>query len=79
MSIQILTEIVSILFIATLIDITIGEPPNRIHPVVWIGRIINFFTKMIKNASKYRKGKERENFEKVMGSILAFGLTFRFS
>ncbi len=57
-------EIISILFIATLIDITIGEPPNRMHPVVMIGRIIKFFTKIIKNASRYRKGKGKgkENF-----------------
>ncbi|MBA2266774.1 MAG: cobalamin biosynthesis protein [Nitrosopumilus sp.] len=70
-------EIISILFIATLIDITIGEPPNRMHPVVMIGRIIKFFTKIIKNASRYRKGKGKgkETFEKVMGSILASGLT----
>ncbi len=59
MSLEIVTEIISILFIATLIDITLGEPPNRIHPVVLIGRIINFFTKMIKNASKYRKRKRK--------------------
>jgi adenosylcobinamide-phosphate synthase len=75
MPLEIVIEIISILFIAALIDITIGEPPNRIHPVVLIGRIINFFTKMIKNASRYRKEKEKENFEKVMGSILALGLT----
>ena len=75
MSLEIVTEIISILFIATLIDITLGEPPNRIHPVVLIGRIINFFIKIIKNASKYRKDKDKENFEKVMGSILALGLT----
>jgi adenosylcobinamide-phosphate synthase len=75
MSLEIVTEIISILFIATLIDITLGEPPNRIHPVVLIGRIINFFIKIIKNASKYMKDKDKENFEKVMGSILALGLT----
>ncbi|WP_458719456.1 cobalamin biosynthesis protein [Candidatus Nitrosocosmicus sp. R] len=75
MSLEIVTEIISILFIATLIDITLGEPPNRIHPVVLIGRIINFLIKIIKNASKYMKDKDKENFEKVMGSILALGLT----
>ncbi len=48
MSLEIVTEIISILFIATLIDITLGEPPNRLHPVVLIGRIINFFIKIIK-------------------------------
>lgn len=76
MSLEPVTEIISILFIATLIDITIGEPPNKMHPVVLIGRIIKFFTKIIKkNSFKYIKEKEKENFEKVMGSILALGLT----
>ena len=52
-------DIISILFIATLIDITIGEPPNKMHPVVLIGRIIKFFTKIIKkNSSQYIKEKE---------------------
>ena len=75
MSLEIITEIISILFIATLIDIILGEPPNRIHPVVLIGRTISFFTKRIKYASRNRKEKEKENFEKAMGSILALGLT----
>lgn len=77
MPLEIITEIISILFVAILIDILLGEPPNRIHPVVMIGRIINFFTKMIKDASRYRKekGKDKGNFEKVMGSILTLGLT----
>ena len=55
MPLEIVTEIISIIFVAILIDIILGEPPNRIHPVVMIGRIINFFTKLIKNASRYRK------------------------
>jgi adenosylcobinamide-phosphate synthase len=77
MPLEIAIEIISILFIATIIDMTVGEPPNKVHPVVLIGRIINFFTKMIKNTSRYNKGKrkEKENFEKLMGSILALGLT----
>ena len=75
MPLEIITEIISILFIATLIDIILGEPPNRIHPVVLIGRIIKLFTKMIKYASRHRKEKEKKIFEKVMGSILALGLT----
>ena len=76
MSLEPVTEIISILFIAALIDITIGEPPNKMHPVVLIGRIIKFFTKIIKkNSFRDIKEKEKENFEKVMGSILALGLT----
>ena len=65
MSLEIVTEIISILFIATLIDITLGEPPNRIHPVVLIGRIINFFIKIIKNTSKYMKEKDKEKKDRI--------------
>lgn len=64
-------EVILILFIAVLIDIFIGEPPNKIHPVVLIGRIISFFTKVIKNTTWNKK----KYFEKTMGSFLALGLT----
>lgn len=37
---QIYTNL-TILALALLIDITIGEPPHKIHPVVWIGKVIN--------------------------------------
>ncbi len=38
-------EIVYILILALLLDIAFGEPPNLIHPVVWMGRVIGFLIK----------------------------------
>ncbi|VFJ13336.1 cobalamin biosynthesis protein [Candidatus Nitrosocosmicus franklandus] len=70
MTIELIDEIILTLLIAFLIDGFIGEPPNKIHPVVQIGKIIDTVTKFTKNIS-HKKG---ENFEKFMGSILAIGL-----
>ena len=70
MTVELIDEIILTLIIAFVIDGLVGEPPNKLHPVVQIGKIINLFTKFTKNIS-YNKGK---NFEKAMGSILAIGL-----
>src|ERR687890_2832319 len=54
-------------------DYLIGEPPNRIHPVVWIGKTISFFTGQIK-----KKGNNKAHGalnEKIQGSILAISWT----
>ena len=32
-----------VLVIALLFDIFFGEPPSSVHPVVWMGKLINFF------------------------------------
>ena len=29
-----------VMFLALLLDLAIGEPPNRFHPTVWIGKTI---------------------------------------
>jgi adenosylcobinamide-phosphate synthase len=50
----------------------IGEPPYRIHPVVLIGKTINFFVKQIK---KKVNSKTHVLNEKTYGCILAFSLT----
>nr|WP_269850483.1 cobalamin biosynthesis protein [Methanosarcina horonobensis] len=34
-----------VLLLAAVIDIVFGEPPAAVHPVVWIGKLINFFEK----------------------------------
>ena len=70
MAFELIDEIILTLIIAFVIDSLVGEPPNRLHPVVQIGKIINLFTKFTKKLST-NKGK---NFEKIMGSILAIGL-----
>lgn len=35
----------SIVLLAGLFDLLLGEPPNPVHPVVWMGKLIGFFTR----------------------------------
>ncbi len=35
-------DALTILLLAAALDIILGEPPSRIHPVVWIGNLISF-------------------------------------
>jgi adenosylcobinamide-phosphate synthase len=44
-------EIVLILFIALLLDLTLGEPPNAVHPVAWMGKVIAFLIQVGKGRS----------------------------
>ncbi|HYO06303.1 MAG TPA: cobalamin biosynthesis protein [Phototrophicaceae bacterium] len=65
--------IISIICFSVSFDYLVGEPPNRIHPVVWIGKTINFFTCKIK-----KRGNDKAHNglnEKIHGSILAISLT----
>jgi adenosylcobinamide-phosphate synthase len=39
-------DIVIILFLAVILDITIGDPPNGLHPVAWLGKIISLEMKL---------------------------------
>jgi len=32
------------IILAFILDILLGEPPNRLHPVVWMGRWISLLT-----------------------------------
>jgi len=59
---QIYTNL-TILALALLIDITIGEPPNKIHPVVWTG-------KLIKHLEHYCHANTPQ-LEKIKGTIMA--------
>ncbi len=52
MDLQIYTII--IIFIAIFIDIIFGEPPAKIHPVVWMGKLIDYFKNfLIKYRNKF--------------------------
>jgi len=55
-----------ILVLALLLDITIGEPPLKLHPVVWIG-------KLIKHLEQYCHGNTPQ-IEKIKGAILALSI-----
>lgn len=66
-----LLEIYIIIIFSLSIDKLIGEPNNKIHPVVWIGKTIEFFTKKIKQNSN----KDNKNNEKIFGISLAIILS----
>ena len=38
-------EILLILVLAVALDLTIGEPPRAIHPVVWMGEVVSFLVR----------------------------------
>ncbi|HSV42415.1 MAG TPA: cobalamin biosynthesis protein, partial [Methanomassiliicoccales archaeon] len=59
---------IELLYLALLIgslgivlDLTLGEPPNRLHPVVWIGSVIAFLDKRIE-----RKGQRADRAKGVL-------------
>ena len=31
-----------VILLALLIDLTVGDPPNRFHPVAWMGNLIGW-------------------------------------
>ena len=38
-----LFEIIIILLISVTMDLILGDPNNKIHPVAWLGKYINYF------------------------------------
>ena len=60
-----------VLCLALLIDIVLGEPPLRLHPTVWMGRVIEV---------GYRIGsKLRPSTQKAYGVVLAIGVISLFA
>jgi adenosylcobinamide-phosphate synthase len=57
-----LFEIIIILLISITMDLILGDPNNKIHPVAWLGKYINYFILKIKL-------QEKENHEKKIGII----------
>ena len=41
-------DILTIILIAVIIDIILGEPPSKIHPVVLMGKLINILKSVLK-------------------------------
>ncbi len=54
-----------VLLLAAGIDIVFGEPPAAVHPVVWIGKLIN----ILKNAAP-------QTHRKIYGAAMALGCVF---
>lgn len=61
----------SILFLALLIDFVFGDPPDRLHPTVWMGKVIAF----LKPKAKSRKSRT----EKLKGALLCLSTVVIFT
>lgn len=59
------------IIVALLIDRFIGEPPNVLHPVVWMGKAISFFDKRISRGHPRR--------ERLLGAMMALAVILLFS
>jgi adenosylcobinamide-phosphate synthase len=57
---------ITIPVMALAIDLLVGEPPNRFHPVVWMGKLIGFLDGKVKRETPRRPGKE-----KALGVLVA--------
>ena len=53
-------DLILILLLAVLIDLVFGEPPSAVHPVVWIGKLIEFL-----------KSKAPKKHRRIYGIIMA--------
>lgn len=56
-----IAEILLILGAAVVLDFALGDPPNRVHPTAWIGRLIGIVTPKLKSQNVV--------VEKVRGSV----------
>lgn len=57
--------------VALLVDRFIGEPPNALHPVVWMGKAISFFDRRISRGHPRR--------ERSFGALMALAVILLFS
>lgn len=50
-------HVIIILLISILLDLILGDPNNKMHPVSWLGKYINYFVPKLKNEKnkKYEK------------------------
>ena len=52
---ELLAYAIAIPVLALIIDLILGEPPNRFHPVVWIGRTIGYLDDHVGRGSPRRE------------------------
>ncbi len=52
----------TILLMSIILDLILGDPNNKIHPVSWLGKFINYFVLKMKN-------KKYDKYEKINGVI----------
>ena len=67
------------LVVGITIDILVNDPPNRFHPVSWVGRLIEYFVPKLKDK---RKSASREKLNGILfaiGLVVTFGVIFQVS
>ena len=50
---------ITIPVMALAIDLLVGEPPNRFHPVVWMGKLVGFLDGKVRREEPRRPGREK--------------------
>ena len=57
------------------IDIILGDPPNKCHPVAWLGKLIGVFVPKLKDKKKSEKKEKLKGTIFATSLIVIFGLT----
>lgn len=71
MNMPVLVDSLLIFLLAFLIDVTVGEFPKKVHPTVWMGKVIAFFKPKIKS--------DNPRAEMVNGVLLGIGVILLFA
>jgi adenosylcobinamide-phosphate synthase len=62
------------LALGILLDLLFGDPPNRYHPVSWLGKLIKSITPNLKYRGATISSISREEIERVNGILFSCGL-----
>lgn len=62
-------EVIAILVLAAALDMALGDPPNAIHPVAWMGKVIGFLAR-----GGFRYGKAFQFSYGMMMSLFTIAL-----
>jgi adenosylcobinamide-phosphate synthase len=60
-----------ILLLALLIDLVLGEPPNPVHPVVWMGKLVSL---LMKGAPGSQRSRTAQFLYGVIVTVLTIGI-----
>jgi adenosylcobinamide-phosphate synthase len=63
------------LVIGVTVDFLLDDPPNRYHPVAWLGKLIEFFIPKLKDNNKSARKEKIKGIVFATGLVVAFGLT----
>lgn len=59
---------------AIILDLLLGDPSNKYHPVAWLGRLIGFFVPKLKDNNNYTKKERVKGIIFSNSLLIAFGI-----